>query len=221
MGTTKTIAIIGAAGNMGSAIARNLSRSSSNRLLLMGSDVQKLENLQSDIVASNPNAEADVVRCPKEASWEADIIIIAAPYQADKQIAEKIKDVATGKIVVSISNPLNDDFSALLTPAGRSAAEELQVLLPNSKIVKAFNTTFAADFAQPVIEGNQIDSFIAGNDKAALESVQQLVRDAGFNPIVAGDLSVSRTLEQMQLMLIQLGIKNNYNWHAGFKILHV
>lgn len=221
MGTTKTIAIIGATGNMGSAIAKNLSGSSSNRLLLMGNDLKKLENLQSDILSSNPTAEAHVIKCPKEASWEADIIIVAAPYQAEKEIAEKIKDVATGKIVVSISNPLNEDFSGLLTPSDRSAAEELQILLPNSKIVKAFNTTFAADFAQPVIEGNRIDSFIAGNNKGALESVQQLVRDAGFNPIVVGDLAVSRTLEQMQLMLIQLGIKNNYNWHAGFKILHV
>ena len=87
-------------------------------------------------------------------------------------------------------------------------------------MVKAFNTTFAADFATPVIDGEQADAFIAGNDTEALETVSELVSTAGFNPIVAGDLSVSRTLENMQLLLIQLGMKYNYNWLAGWKILH-
>jgi predicted dinucleotide-binding enzyme len=53
-----------------------------------------------------------------------------------------------------------------------------------------------------------------------VELVKGLVQTAGFNPIIAGDLSASRTLEAMQALLIQLTIKNNYNWLAGFKILH-
>ncbi|NCU04345.1 MAG: NADP oxidoreductase, partial [Chitinophagaceae bacterium] len=48
----------------------------------------------------------------------------------------------------------------------------------------------------------------------------ELVKTAGFNPVLAGNLSVSRTLEAMQLLLIQLTVKNNYNWLAGWKILH-
>ena len=86
--------------------------------------------------------------------------------------------------------------------------------------MKAFNTTFAADFSTPVIAGKQVDAFIAGNDEDALETVKELVSTAGFRPIVAGDLSVSRTLENMQLLLIQIGMKYNYNWLAGWKILH-
>ena len=53
-----------------------------------------------------------------------------------------------------------------------------------------------------------------------LQTVKELVQTAGFNPIVAGNLSVSRTLEHMQLLLIQLNMKYNYNWLAGWKILH-
>jgi predicted dinucleotide-binding enzyme len=92
--------------------------------------------------------------------------------------------------------------------------------LPNSKVVKAFNTTFAADFSTPVIDGKQIDAFVAGNDENALETVSALIKISGFNPIVAGDLTVSRTLENMALLLISLTMRNNYNWLAGFKILH-
>src|SRR5688500_5116476 len=158
--------------------------------------------------------------CPKDASWEADIIIAAVPFEAEIEVAEKIKEVANQKIVISIANPLNASYDGLVTAPDTSAAEELQKLLPNAKVVKAFNTTFAADFATPVIDGRQVDSFLAGNDEESLQTVSELVKTAGFNPIVAGELPVSRILENMQFLLIRLAMKYNYNWLAGWKILH-
>jgi NADPH-dependent F420 reductase len=219
MQTKKTIAIMGASGNMGSAIANNLSKGS-YRLLLHASHQTKAQAVAKKIKAVNNSADVEAIACNYNATWEADIIILAVPYQAEKAIAEKIKEVANQKIVISITNPLNETYDGLITAAGTSAAEELQKLLPNSKVIKAFNTTFAANFSQPVIDGKRVDAFIAGNDNEALETVAELVSSAGFNPMVAGDLSASRTLEAMQLLLIQLGIKNKYNWLAGWKILH-
>ena len=219
MKTKQTIAIIGATGNMGSAISKSISKGN-YRLLLKSGDTDKLKKLSTEIKATHPSADLELMTCPTEASWEADIIILAVPFEAEKEITEKIRDVANQKIVVSIANPLNQTFDGLVTRPGTSAAEELQKLLPNSKVVKAFNTTFAADFSTPVIDGKQVDAFIGGNDKEAVETVKELVSTAGFNPIVAGDLTVSRTLESMQLLLIQLGLEYNYNWHAGWKILH-
>ena len=219
MSTKKTIAVIGASGNMGSAISKSLSKGN-NRLLLFANEKEKVDALVQDIKSSNSAADVETLECPTDASWEADVIILAVPYQVEKEIATKIKEVANQKIVISIANPLNETYNGLVTAPGTSAAEELQKILPHSKVVKAFNTTFAADFATPVIDGKQVDAFIAGNDEEALQIVSELVTTAGFNPIVAGDLPVSRTLEQMQLLLIQLGMKYNYNWLAGWKILH-
>ena len=219
MKTKQTIAVIGATGNMGSAISKSLSKGN-YRLLLKANKQEELDALVKEIEAKNADADIEAVVCPTEASWEADIIILAVPFGAEKEIAEKIKEVANQKIVISIANPLNETYNGLVTAADTSAAEELQKLLPNSKVIKAFNTTFAADFSTPVIDGKQADAFIAGNDEEALQTVAELVATVGFNPIVAGDLSVSRTLENMQLLLIQLGMKYNYNWLAGWKILH-
>lgn len=218
MKTKQTIAVIGAAGSMGSAISRNLSKGD-YRLLLCANDDEKLRKLASDI-KKDAVAEVVTLDCSVNASWEADIIILAVPYEAEKELAEKIRQVANQKIVVSIANPLNSTYDGLLTAPGTSAAEELQKLLPNSKVVKAFNTTFAADFATPVIAGKQVDAFVAGSDMESVETVASLVKLAGFNPIVAGELSVSRTLENMTLLLISLNMKYNYNWLAGWKILH-
>lgn len=219
MQTKQTIAIIGATGNMGTAISKSLGKSA-NRVLLCGNDPDKISALEQEIKKTNPSADVEGLDCSINASWEADIIILAVPYNAEKEVAEKIKTVANRKIVVSIANPLNETYDGLVTNADTSAAEELQKLLPNSKVVKAFNTTFAADFTTPEIDGKLVDAFVAGDDKEAVRTVSELVKTVGFNPIDAGKLPVSGTLERMQLLLIQLGIKNNYNWLAGWKILH-
>ena len=218
MQTKQTIAIIGATGNMGSAIAKGVAKGN-YRLLLCANDEQKVAALTNEIKQLHAKADVESLNCTVEAGWEADIIIMAVPYAAEKEVVAKIKDVANQKIVISIANPLNETYDGLVTAADTSAAEELQKQLPNSKVVKAFNTTFAADFAKPVIDGKTVDAFVAGDDKRAVDTVVELVQTVGFNPIVAGKLGVSGTLERMQLLLIQLGMKYNYNWHAGWKIL--
>ena len=215
----KAIAIIGAGGRMGSAIARSLAKGN-YRLLLFSSDTDKLKTLVEEIERTNLNADIECIGCPFDASWEADIIIPAIPFKAEKDIADQIRQVSTGKIVISIANPLNESSDGLVTAPETSAAEELQKLLPDSKVVKAFNTTFARDFSQLLIDGKQADAFIVGNDEEAVQTVEEMVRIAGFNPIAAGKLSVSRILENMQLLLIQLNTKYNYKWIAGWKILH-
>ena len=158
--------------------------------------------------------------CPTASSWEADIIIPAVWYQSQPEVADKIREVAMNKIVISIANPLNETFDGLLTDPATSAAEELARLLPHSKIVKAFNTTFAADFESPRLSGLVVDSFVAGDDDEAVRTVAQLVRDSGFNPLIAGKLRASRTLEHMTLLLIGLSMRYKYNWLAGWKVLH-
>jgi len=215
----KTIVIIGAAGNMGSAIAHSLAHAK-YRILLMDRNSEKSQAVYNSIKILNPEADLEIVNCAYESSWEADIIIPAVWYQDQESVAQKIKEIVTGKIVLSISNPLNESFDGLLTSSDTSAAEELQKLLPHSKIVKAFNTTFAADFKEPQIGGIKVDSFIAGDDADAVTTIAEMVKDAGFNPLHVGNIKTSRTLEGMMLLLIGLSLKNDYKWHAGFKILH-
>jgi 8-hydroxy-5-deazaflavin:NADPH oxidoreductase len=219
MEAKQTVAVFGASGNMGSAISKSIAKGP-YRLLLMSNDAEKLQKLQSDILKEFPGAEAEVIQTLIDARWKADIFILAVPYSAEAEIVTEIKDLAEGKIVISITNPINKDLTGFVTQPGTSAAEELQKLLPKSKVVKAFNTTFAADFTHPVIDGKQVDSFIAGDDEQSVKTVSEMIKTAGFNPIIAGGLQVSRTLENMQLLLMQLGLKYNYNWLAGWKILH-
>lgn len=219
MNTKKSVAILGASGNMGSALAKKLA-AGNYRLLLHGKDHERISRLAKEIMNTEDSSDVETMNCNYDASWEADIIILAVPFKAEMETVDKIREVANRKIVVSISNPLNENFDELVTSPESSAAEELQKLLPHSKVVKAFNTTFAASFSNPLINGKQLDAFIAGNDEEAVQTVADIVRTVGFNPVFAGDLTMSRVLERMQLLLIRQNLKNNYNWQAGWKILH-
>ncbi len=219
MATKPTIAIIGSTGTMGSAIAKSLAKRG-HRLLLFSRSEEHADTLSKDMLALHPASDVEGMSCPVDASWEADIIILAIPYAAEAEVAERIRPYVTQKVVISISNPMNETMDGMVTTPASSAAAELQHLLPDAHVVKAFNTTFAADFAQPIIDGKQVDAFIAGDNAQAVQMVSQLVSDVGFRPVIAGKLHVSHTLEHMQLLLIQLNIEKGYNWHAGWKILH-
>lgn len=221
-----TVAIIGAEGNLGSEIAYRLARAG-YRTLVTGHDqddllslIGKLPLLVDKIRLMVPQADLQISLSVKEASWEADVIIPTVPYKAQAAVASEIRDVVTGKIIVSVVNPLNDTFDSLLTSPATSAAEEFAKLLPHSKVVKAFNTILATDFETSQITGGQTaDVFVAGDDDEAVSTIMQLVKDTGFNPLFAGTLSMSRTLESMMLLLASLSIRNNGNSLAGWKVL--
>ena len=219
MNTKRVVAVIGASGEMGSAIAKSLAKGN-YRSLLHSSKKNKVRFLIDEIKGGNSGADIEIVDDCMEVCWEADIIILAIPYTVEKEVAENIRKVVNQKVVISISNPINDTRTQLIAASDTSAAEELQKKLPFAKVVKAFNTTFAGDFYNPTINGQQVDCFIAGNDKEAIQVVYDLVKTAGFNPVIAGDLSVSRTLESIQLLLIQLATHNNYKSIARWKVLH-
>jgi predicted dinucleotide-binding enzyme len=207
----KTIAIIEATSEMGSAIARSLSKSSKHRLLLMSDDHSTLEELRKEIGAYKSGNDVFTMSCAREASWEADIIIIAEETCSnDKTVADKIRDVAIGKIVIRTSNQILDCFHRHVE-CGTSAAEELQKLLPHSKVVKAFYTMFPSDVTSRATNGKSVDVIIAGNDRAAVETTSEVVTRAGFSSMVLGDLTVSRELGQIRVKLIQHELRE-YNW---------
>jgi predicted dinucleotide-binding enzyme len=91
----------------------------------------------------------------------------------------------------------------VVTPAGSSAAEEIAKLVPQgTKVVKAFNTTFAPTLVAGEAGGQTLDVLIAGDDEGAKETVAELVEAGGLRPLDVGPLSKARQLEQLGLFHI-------------------
>lgn len=87
-------------------------------------------------------------------------------------IADQYRSELVGKVVVDITNPLNfDTWDELMVPADSSAAQELQKLLPESKVLKAFNTTFAGTLTRGKVGTTPTTVLVAGDDAAAKEKL--------------------------------------------------
>ena len=213
MQTKQTIAIIGATGNIGSAISKSLSKGE-YRLLLQATEEEQIQLLVDDIKANNPSVDVECMNCAVNACWEAEIIISTVPDEEETDVAERIREVANQKIVISVGSTLKQPSDSLHDSAKLSAAEEFQQLLPNSKVVKTFNIVFAPDFSTQVNDFKLEDVFIAGNDVAALQTVNELIIYAGLNPIIAGELSMSRKLENTLIPDMQY----SYSWQNGWML---
>ncbi len=149
-----------------------------------------------------------------------DIVVLAVPYGAVASIAANYKDALAGKIVIDITNPVNfDTMDEVVTPAGSSAAEEIAKLLPESTIVKGFNTIFAANIVSRKVGDNQGLVQLASDDSDAKVQVAQLIEAGGLATVDAGDLKRARELEAMGFLAITLAIREQISWTGGFAVI--
>src|SRR4029453_7103714 len=94
-----------------------------------------------------------------------DIVVLAVYYGALADVVAQRGEQLADKIVVDISTPLDaQPFDSLVVPADSSAAAELAASLPRSRVLKAFNTTFAATLASKQVGPNPTPVLIAGDE---------------------------------------------------------
>ena len=148
----------------------------------------------------------------------ADLVVLAVPYSAVDAVLADLGSALDGKIVVDATNPIKPDYSGLATE-GTSGAEGLQARVPNARVVKAFNTAFAARLAEPSVGGLRADGFVAADDDEAKATVLGLVEAIGFNPIDAGELAKARELEALAWLNISLQTRHGWSWQAGWKLI--
>ncbi len=152
----------------------------------------------------------------KEAAAVADIVAIAIPFTACADVLPELAEVAKGKIVIDSTNPLNADWSPKLLGQGNSASEEINRLLPEAYVVKAFNTIFADVMNKPMKDGQSITAFIAGDNDEAKQKVIALASDIGYAPIDTGLLYTARYLESMAHLNIQIAVGQGGGTNAAF-----
>ncbi|MEM9103562.1 MAG: NADPH-dependent F420 reductase [Pseudomonadota bacterium] len=154
----------------------------------------------------------------KDAIADADIVVLAIPYSACEKVLSELVDALSGKIVVDATNPLNDDWSPLVLGAQNSAGEENAKRLPNSHLVKAFNTVFADIMNADGLthHGDSVTAFIAGDNEGARNQVAKLANTSGFAALEVGGMTNARYLEAMAHLNIQIAVGMDGGTHAGF-----
>lgn len=205
------ILIIGT-GNMGRGIATR-ALAGKNTVTVYDEDGAKAQALATELGAAAAGDTTDAIAA-------SDVVVIATPYAASLDVARRLGKALENKVVIDISNPLNETYTGLVTAPDTSAAEEIQKLLPTStKLVKAFNTTFAATLVAGQVAGQTLDVFIAGDDDAAKQTVAQFVKAGGLNAIDVGGLDRARQLEALGLLGITLQFRLNTGFATAWKLI--
>ncbi|MEM6447742.1 MAG: NADPH-dependent F420 reductase [Cyanobacteria bacterium P01_D01_bin.123] len=170
----------------------------------------RLQDVGYEIIVGSRSVPEEGVACPflspRDAAETADVIVLAIPFHACAEVLPELADVTRGKTVIDCTNPLNPDWSPKLLGQEHSAGEEISRLLPEARIVKAFNTIFADVMGQAKVDGKSVTAFIAGDDEAAKQEVMSIARNIGCTPLDTGSLSVARYLESMAHLNIQIAI---------------
>jgi predicted dinucleotide-binding enzyme len=199
------IAIIGA-GNVGGALARACTNAG-HRVKISSSDPADAQALAKETGASAAATNAD-------AADGAEIIVLAVPYDAVSAIVAELADGITGRILIDVTNRFAPDELN-----GPSNAENIQSRALGAHVVKAFNTVFANNQADPHIDGTQLDGYVAADDATARRTVLDLVGSLGYRPIDVGPLAMARALEGMGTLNISLNMNNNWPWKTGWKLV--
>lgn len=172
------------------------------------------------IVAAGGNTVEYVGRDAVE-QVTGDIVILAVPYPSVATIVEARREQLAGKVVVDITNPLDfATFDSLVVPADSSAAAELAAALPDSRVLKAFNTNFAATLAAKTVGGAQPTTvLVAGDDDLAKQALLDVVRAGGLNAVDAGSLARARELESVGFLQLTLAVQEKVGWNAGVALV--
>ena len=203
------IAIIGS-GKVGQALARSSVRAGHQVTL----SATSADNAAEAAKATGAHAATSNV----EAVKDADIVIVAVPYDKLGEVFRALGSSVDGKVVVDATNHVNTQNPGEVLGT-TSNAEEIQKRHPKVLVVKAFNYAFVSRMADPSVSGTCLDGFVAGDNQAAKDKVLELVKSIGFRPIDAGPLVMARALEAMALLNVTLQIRHGWPWQNGWKLV--
>ena len=153
------------------------------------------DQLEALVEQAGSNARAGY---PADAAGFGDVVLVAVPYGAMPQVGRDFAPLMQDKIVIDCGNPRADRDGPMAEEAiakgtGIASAE----YFPGVRLVRAFNAiSFLMVQNEAHRDGELIGVPIAGDDVEAVTVTRQLVRDAGFDPVVVGGLERAREFDR-------------------------
>ncbi|UNX55003.1 NADPH-dependent F420 reductase [Georgenia sp. TF02-10] len=149
-----------------------------------------------------------------------EVVILAVPYPAVREVIDQRGKQLAGKVVVDITNPVDfATFDSLVVPADGSSAAETAAALPDSRVLKAFNTNFAATLTSGTTGELPTTVLIAGDDAEAKALLADVVTAGGLRAVDAGSLHRAREVEALGFLQMTLAAGEKIGWTGGFALL--
>jgi NADPH-dependent F420 reductase len=213
------IAVLGGTGPEGLGLAARLVQIGES--VMIGSRAaERAEDAAKSLRAKLPQASLSGA-ANAQATAEADVVVLAFPYEGVDAILADCGNAMSGKVVVDTIVPLKVEgrFFDVGPPEEGSAGQRIQARVPGAKVVSAFKHQSAHHLIdlEHAMEG---DVLLCGNDEAAKTLVAGLVRRIrDLRPVDAGDIRNARVFEAMTALLLNLNRK--HKTRASVKILGV
>jgi len=197
------IAVLGGAGKQGSGLA--LRWAHAGYPVILGSrTAERAETAAGELnaILGEPRVRAADNR---SAADQAQIVVLAVPFAAQKATVEDVRAALTGKLLIDVTVPLvPPKVGQVQLPEGRSAVEAIQALLGDAvKVVSAFQN-ISSFHLKKLDHTIDCDVLVCADDSAAADTVITLARGIGIRAWHAGPLANSVVAEGLTSVLITL-----------------
>ena len=123
---------------------------------------------------------------PAEAAAFGQVVLIAVPYKNFAEVAKANDAALKGKVVFDASNAIDSRDGAMAVDVHKQGIGQVSAsLLPGVHLVRGFNAIHYTDMSLGgKKDGQQLGIPLASDDPQAIKIASELVRQAGFEPIV-------------------------------------
>jgi predicted dinucleotide-binding enzyme len=136
---------------------------------------------------------------PAEAAQFGEVVMLSVPLAAVAALARGLAPSLAGKVVLDTGNAYERRDGEAARDAShppRGSAGWAAAMFAGARWVKAFNTVYFKTLeTEAHRDGDRVAIPLASDDRTALDIAAQLVRDAGFDPVIAGPLAKGKEFE--------------------------
>jgi hypothetical protein len=183
------IGIIGS-GKIGGTAARLFARAGHEVVLANSRGPETLGELVDEI---DGDVRAATV---EEAATLGDVVLLAIPWRRREELPSG--ELFAGKVVVDAMNAYGEGGVIDVEPS--TSSQEVAKLMPEARLVKAFNTIYFRRLAENGRPGAPLEErevvLLAGDDADAKRVVSSLIEEIGFAPYDTGTLAEGGRLQQ-------------------------
>lgn len=199
----KTIAVLGGAGKEGGGLALRWAHAG-HRVIIGSRDAERASAAATEINEKIGSANASGAT-NQDAAAQADIVVLAVPFSAQRLTVESVAASLQGKILIDVTVPLvPPKVSRVQLPNGGSAVEAIQTMLGDGvKVVSAFQN-ISAHHLTHLDETIDCDVLVCADDAEAADYVVGLAKEIGLGAWNAGVLANSVVSEALTSVLIAL-----------------
>ena len=183
------IGVIGA-GWLGGTVGR-LWVKAGHEVMFSSRNPDKLEAMARE---SGPRAS---VGLPMAAAEFGTVLLLAVPFEALPQVGRDLRSAYSGKIMLDSTNPWGANSADVYREARElGVAQTVVKYMPGARLVRAFSAVDASVVeASASRAGGRIGMPIASDDAEAMRVAAELVRDAGCEPVVVGNLAAAAAFQ--------------------------